>query len=224
MSETQKAQIIVKTYDYYGKSLSEGVLSMWIAGLSDISAADLNEALTKHIQNPDSGQFLPKVADIRKMLGGTTQDGALIAWTKVEQAIRRVGIYTSVVFDDPLIHAVLVDMGGWIKLCNTESDEKLAFISNEFRQRYQGYRRNQQAPAHQPVMIGLAEAQNAKGGFQIQPPKLLGDPTKAQIVMDSGRDDAAALRVTDAASLSARALLQSTDRAPKINYSDDIEF
>jgi hypothetical protein len=31
----------------------------------------------------------------------------------------QVGAYQSVVFDDPLIHLVLEDLGGWIKICST---------------------------------------------------------------------------------------------------------
>ncbi len=57
------------------------------------------------------------------MLGGSTQDAALAAWSKVDRAVREVGPYQSVAFDDALIHRVLFEMGGWIPLGSKTEDE-----------------------------------------------------------------------------------------------------
>jgi len=60
---------------------------------------------------------MPKPADIIRAIKGNSQTQSLQAWSKVEDAIRLVGPYRSVVFDDLAIHGVLQEMGGWVKLC-----------------------------------------------------------------------------------------------------------
>ena len=51
-------------------------------------------------------------ADILRMMQGTSLDSALSAWAKVDKAVRRVGTYETIVFDDEIIHRVIHDMSG----------------------------------------------------------------------------------------------------------------
>jgi hypothetical protein len=53
---------------------------------------------------------MPKPADIVRNLQGTASDRSLIAWGKLLEAMRRVGAYRSVAFDDGAIHAAVEDM------------------------------------------------------------------------------------------------------------------
>lgn len=173
--------------EYCGKPLSAGVIAIYWQGLRNLDLDALRHALNAHVQNPDTGQFMPKIADIRRMLGGTTQDAALVAWAKVDQAVRRVGTYADVVFDDPLVHRVLHDMGGWMAL-GTKTEDEWPFVAREFENRYRGYRMRSERPEYQPVLIGIAGAHNRKGGHQLQPPILIGDTQAAQAVMKGGVD------------------------------------
>jgi hypothetical protein len=102
--------------EQYGKPISEGAKILYWQGLLDFEFSAVQQALYRHIRNPDNGMFMPKIADIVRMLQGSTQDSALAAWAKVDQAVRKVGTQVSVAFDDPLIHKVLQDMGGWLGL------------------------------------------------------------------------------------------------------------
>ena len=103
-------------YAFYGKQVSTFAVDVWWQALKAFDLPAVTEAFNRHLVNPDTGQFLPKPADIVRMLRGTTQDSALIAWTKVDKAVRHVGPWCDVVFDDALIHRVLHDMGGWASL------------------------------------------------------------------------------------------------------------
>jgi hypothetical protein len=78
-------------YSFYNRTIDNFSLQIWWKALSGFDLATVQEAFSRHLMNPDSGQYLPKPADIMKMLGGTTQDAALIAWTKVDKAVRTVG-------------------------------------------------------------------------------------------------------------------------------------
>ncbi len=177
--------VLQGVYDFYGKALSTHTLSIWWQAMQLFDLAAAAEAFSRHCVNPDTGQFLPKPADIVRMLGGTTQDAALVAWSRVDRAVRSVGPYQSVVFDDALIHRVLVEMGGWIPLWSKTEDE-WPFVRNEFVNRYRGYRMRSETPRYPPVLIGLFEAQNTLAGFSSDPPILIGDAQAAKRVLAGG--------------------------------------
>jgi hypothetical protein len=188
MIETEKKRFfatLIGVADYYGKELSKGVLMVYWEGLREYDLDAVEKALWAHAKNPDTGQWMPKVADVAKMLEGRTADQAAVAWSKVDRAVRQVGSYADVVFDDPLIHRVLHDMGGWLHLAmKTESD--WPFIAREFENRYRGYRMRGEVPEYPPVLIGSANAHNGKQGFALQAPVLVGDPAAAMKVMRGG--------------------------------------
>lgn len=178
---------VAGVYAFYGKEVTAFALDVWWTALKAYDLAAIKDAFNRHLMNPDAGAFLPKPADIVRMLGGTTQDAALQAWAKVDKAVRCVGTYADVVFDDPLIHRVIHDMGGWIAL-GSKTEEDWPFIAREFENRYRGYRTRSARPDHPTVLIGMANAHNRKGGFKEEPPRLIGDQQKCLQVMECGTD------------------------------------
>lgn len=174
---------------FYGKDISPVSLELWWEALRSFALDDIRRALNTHVTNPDAGQFPPKPADIIRYLQGSTGTQGLQAWSKVEKAIRHVGPYQTVVFDDPSIHAVINDMGGWIKVCEGNDDE-LPFKAREFERRYQGYALN--PPREYPkALIGMAEAENRRGGFKLPSPVLIGNEGKALACYKNGNRVAA---------------------------------
>lgn len=183
--------------EYFGRPLTSGVIGIYWQGLRDLDLEALRAALNSHVQNPDVGQFMPKIADIRRMVSGSTQDSALVAWSKVDRAIRQVGTYADVVFDDPIIHRVLHDMGGWVQI-GGKSEDEWPFVAREFENRYRGYRMRGETPPYQPIMIGIAGAHNRKSGHKVDAPRLVGEPSKCNRVLLGGTDQPL-LEITSAA-------------------------
>lgn len=171
--------------ELYGKPASEYTIAIWWGALRQYDLSAVRQAFDRHVRNPDSGQFPPKPADLIRMMGGTTQDSALVAWSKVDRALRVVGPYRSVAFDDGLIHRVLTEMGGWTALGN-KTEQEWPFIGKEFENRYRGYRMRNERPDYPPVLIGMAEAQNQRAGFGADAPMLIGDQRLAMQVMACG--------------------------------------
>lgn len=171
--------------ELYGRAASEFAITIWWGALRQHDLAAVRQAFDRHVRNPDTGQFAPKPADLIRMMGGTTQDSALVAWSKVDRALRVVGPYRSVVFDDPLIHRVLVEMGGWVSL-GSKTEQEWPFVGKEFENRYRGYRMRNERPDYTPVLVGMAEAQNQRAGFGVEPPMFIGDQVLAAAVMASG--------------------------------------
>ena len=171
--------------ELYGKPLSEPVIGLWWDAMKAWDIEAVEHAFRQHISNPDSGQFMPKPADVLRTLLGTSKDAALVAWAKIDRAVRTVGTYASVTFDDALIHRVLHDMGGWIGL-GEKTDDEWPFVANEFRTRYQGYRQRGDIPDYPSRLIGIADAENSRKGVAATECVLIGNPVKAQAVADAG--------------------------------------
>lgn len=172
---------------FYNKGLSTFALDVWWNSMKGYDLLAVVDAFNRHLANPDVGQFAPKPADIIRMLQGSTQDSALRAWAKVDQAVRQIGPYEDVVFDDPVIHRVIHDMGGWIGLGAKTSDE-WPFIAKEFENRYRGFKVKSEIPDYPGKLIGIATAHNEKEGFKAEPPVLIGNELKAKQVMNGGTD------------------------------------
>ncbi|WP_302356655.1 DUF6475 domain-containing protein [Alcaligenes sp. YSL9] len=183
----QFSQMLNAAADLYGKTMSGMAISLWWNALSQYDLSAVRDGLSRHMQSPDSGQFMPKPADVIRMIGGTTQDGALQAWAKVNTAVRSVGTYQTVAFDDPIIHAVVTDMGGWVAL-GAKTEHEWPFVATEFENRYRGYRNRGGADEYPRTLIGIAEAQNSQNGIPSQPPVLIGDAGRAKQVLLGGSD------------------------------------
>jgi hypothetical protein len=170
--------------DVYSKTVNAMTIRIWWAALKKYDLHAVLSGLSRHIENPDSGQYAPKPADIVKQVEGTTQDRALVAWAMVERAIRTVGSYQTVVFDDPYIHLAIQDMGGWIKLNQVTNDE-LPFVAKEFENRYRGHasRKTEDYPSK---LIGIAEHSNLEAGQKVAPPLLIGVKEKAKQIYLGG--------------------------------------
>lgn len=190
MKDSDKAQfftLIGGVYAFYRQDMSEFAGSVWWQAMQPYEFAAVADALNRHCVNPDTGQFMPKPADVVKMLQGSTQDSAMVAWSKVDKGVRQVGTYSSVVFDDPIIHRVIHDMGGWVALGSKDENE-WPFVAKEFQTRYRGYRVRNEIPEYPKQLIGIAESHNSREGHQSQPPVLIGSGEAAKRVLQGGTD------------------------------------
>jgi hypothetical protein len=190
MTENDKegfATVLAGVYALYRVELSDSVLGMWWAAMQGFELQAVRVALGRHCMNPDSGQFLPKPADVVKMLGGTTGDSALVAASKLEDTLKHVGTYMTVVFDDPLIHRVVDEMGGWIELGKVTAKD-WQFRRTEFVARYRGYKARGEVPAYPARLVGIVDAENGVKGYQVDDTnlRLVGELKVAMAVLQGG--------------------------------------
>lgn len=178
-------ELVRNVHSFYGKDASTFTIDVWWGAMKHYDLAAVRDALSRHCVNPDNGHFLPRPADVVRMLEGSTLDSAVFAWTKVDRALQSVGTYATVAFDDPLIHRVLEDMGGWTYLGQKSTDE-WPFVAKEFQTRYRGYKAQRARPEYPPKLIGLVDAANTKQGFREGEVVLIGDARRAQAVLAAG--------------------------------------
>ena len=168
---------MVSLGELYGKSMSESLIELYWAALKRFDLSAIQRAVKIHINHPERGQYMLKPNDVVLYLEGSTNCKAIQAWSKVIQAMKTVGHYNSVVFDDALIHAVIQDMGGWMRLCQLPENQ-LDFRARDFEKRYEMYLLNK--PDNYPrKLMGFFDTENITKGFKPKNPLLIGNEQQA---------------------------------------------
>jgi len=180
------AELLSDVLAFYGQEANTFSATVWWAACEPFSLEQVSRALSRHATDPERGQFPPKPADIVRQLQGTSTDRALVAWGKFFDALSRVGAYTDVVFDDPVIHAVAEDLGGWQKVCRSEMAE-LSYTQHRFTESYKAYLQRGQFEYPRRLM-GDRSPDEVYASRGLPPPKpaIVGDVIKAREVYRMG--------------------------------------
>lgn len=186
-SEKQKfVQMLADVMAYYGKDASPFLINVWWDACANVSLEQVAKAVNAHVKDAERGVFAPKVADIVRVLQGTSTDRAALAWGKVLGAMGSVGAYQDVVFDDAAIHAAIVDCGGWTKICRGEMSE-LSYLQHRFCQAHKAY--TERGAFDYPKQLSgdrSPDSEYLKYGRPIPRPALVGNPEAAKRVMQEG--------------------------------------
>lgn len=155
--------------EVYGREVTQPMAAIYFSALANVSIEQVQEAMMAHMQNPDSGQFFPKPADLIKQMTGTTkqqdaaiEDRAAIAWACIERDIRRVGSYGTLKLEDKQALATVKAMGGWQSICQTEIS-KMEWKRKEFIRMYETFERMplEALPSSLPGRIEISEVKHA---------------------------------------------------------------
>lgn len=198
----------------WDKDVTPATLNLWWVAMQvkAYPLARIQQAFGQYLVDPDKGHFAPRPADIVRIIEGGSQDHAVAAWSVVYEAAQRVGAYVTVVFDDPAAMAAINDMGGWPKLCRSETGE-IEFVQKRFMDLYRSYRN---MPGH-PFPKRLPgdhspDEEYEKIGVKPPPPTLIGDPARCAEVMAGGTS---ALQLSTTAAIHKLQLLPGGPNAKK---------
>ena len=179
------SEFLTSALGFWGQNVNSFSLSVWWQATEHLTLEQVRQAFTAHALDPDRGQFAPKPADLVRQLEGSHQDRALGAWSKIHEAMKRVGARQSVVFDDAVIHSAVEDIGGWTAICRSEVDE-LQWLQKRFIEAYAAAARSKRT--HPSKLVGEHEADNRLRGHPVAPPVLVGDQVKAREVLHSSAE------------------------------------
>ena len=134
-------------------------------------------------------QWFPKPVELIKYIEngpGDVQDIAMIEADKVVNAIKSVGAYESVCFDDPVTMAVIENgWGGWIKMCEIPEAE-VKWFKKDFAKLYVAY--SSQNIKQHGHLSGIIEHENrVRFPKAVPSPVLIGDKSRAKIVLEHNR-------------------------------------
>lgn len=145
--------------EIFDKQLSEGQINLYYLALEDMDIEDVMQAgniLARSVK------FFPKPVEFRESMAINTDDLAAIAYGRFFKALIRTDHHKTLIFDDPIIHAVVENLGGW----NEELYNKWATIETEvwlrkdFERLYQTYAKSG-VPSNTPErLIGAYELHN----------------------------------------------------------------
>lgn len=189
MTDNEKpefAQLLTDVMAYYRQDVSPFVLGLWWNACHGFEFGRVRAAIQRHCVDPERGQFAPKVADLARILQGTTTDRAALAWGKAIDAASRVGGYQDVVFDDAAIHAAIDDLGGWPKFCRSETKD-LSYLQHRFCQSYGAYA--DRGTFDYPRRLAGDRSPDdmyTKRGLPPPKPAVIGDVVQARLVYTGG--------------------------------------
>lgn len=67
--------LMESTAAYYDRKLVAETIGIYWRGLSDLTIDQVRAALNAHAQDPQAGQYMPKIADIRRQIEANRNDG-----------------------------------------------------------------------------------------------------------------------------------------------------
>ena len=183
------SELVQGVAECYGQSLSAQGVALRFKLLEQFDMAEVRQAALsimatrKYTSMPTPADFLEHIS------GGSAEDKAEVKAGKVLAAIGKHGAYASVLFDDAVTQAVIVQAyGGWPKLCaDCGVEESEHWFRKNFAKTWAAYsRQGVKQSGHLP---GLFEITNYSNGFfdYVDPPKLIGDPDKARAVLEAGQ-------------------------------------
>ena len=198
------SRLVTDVHAFYRHECSDFVRDVWWSACKPFDMEQVRGAFTKHATDPESGRFCPKPADLVRVLAGTSTDRAALAWGKTLEAMGSVGAYTDVVFDDPAIHAVVEDLGGWPKLCRTETKD-LSYTQHRFTESHRAYTGRGEFPYPRRLAGDRSpDADYERKGLPLPRPALIGDAVRARAVYQGGGSGKTAITYTSVGEIAIR--------------------
>ncbi len=190
MRESEKSRFAVLVSDvlgYYRLDASKFTLQLWWEAFQAFEYDQVSRAISAHVQNPDSGEFPIKIAHVTRILQGTKTEKSAMAWAKAYGSISSIGAYSDVVFDDPAIHAVIEDMGGWPKFCR-DDDADLSYRMHRFCEAYKAYVGRMDGFAYPKRLSGdrAPDSEYERWGHKLPKPAIVGEVEVARQVYQRG--------------------------------------
>jgi len=156
---------------------SDAYMNLYFRVVEDLTAAEFEQAVTEILRTRKYTN-MPAPGEIIEFARGNPEDAAILAIDKLEEAMRTVGAYESVKFDDPAL-MVLVEgqEGGWPGLCAITLDE-WRFKKPQLIKAYKAYQQTRRTPKH-THLPGITERDN-QGRYldHIPKPVEIGDTVK----------------------------------------------
>jgi len=177
LDKTKFAEMMTMLCEVFGKEPTKPLIAAYYMALKDMTQQELERAIEGILTKKFNKMPLP--AEILEFIHGNLEDRAMLALEKVERAMRDVGGYRSVVFDDPVIHMVIESFdGGWPGLCAIPERE-WKFARKDFLKLYQAMSKEKnRRPV--PKLVGIHEHINQLNGCEYKGrPVVVGDRKRA---------------------------------------------
>jgi hypothetical protein len=163
-----------------GKESNEHLIKTYHTALNRFDISIVKNVINKAVV---SFKWFPKPVELIELIEGSSVDNSEIQAAQAFEAIRRVGPYQSVVFDDPVTQEVIKQYyGGWPKFCEGDSKD-IVFKMNDFKKAYKAF--SNQNRKHYGSLYGISSISNDSNGIkQISSVKMIGNPEKCKQILE----------------------------------------
>lgn len=179
MKEQDKAEFVKQLTglaELFDKKISDTLFEIYWQTLNDLPLEDFKRGVSNLAL---TSKFFPKPVEFREQVLPNLDAQASLAYDKLHEAYLRLSPYHSVIFDDPVIHAVVNSLGGWIKLAGLTIDDA-KWYRKDFESKYKHYApqiRNLNVPMK---LVGQFEIDNSEKFSEfVKPPQIIGSEVKA---------------------------------------------
>lgn len=172
--QAQFAVAFAHLCEIFARDCSDKLLEAYCEATSDIETGLLMHAMK---QATTTCKFFPKPVELRQLAGERTpEERAARAFEYVQTAIRSVGIYSSPDFDDPITNATIYTLGGWVRICELDREEREKWYRKDFVATYVGKMRTGLAPDEGGWLLGICAQENGRDGYDISKDQRIGGP------------------------------------------------
>lgn len=180
------SQMLLAMAEIYNKELSSPTIKLYWQILKPYPIEKINQAAQNILTGRKYSTF-PLPADFIEYVDprASLEERAMVAVESVLDKMEFKGSWYSVKFDDPIIHATIERLGGWIRLCEEVSklnSHELPFWKRDFCKMYSALAKLPQLRDVPVRLIGRCEADNIANGFLDPNTRILtlpaGDPVK----------------------------------------------
>ena len=153
------ANLMTGLAENYSSDITPAGMKIRFMALKEFPLQVIEEAVFRMIRSRRFNST-PNVGDIIAEITGDAGDRAEIEFTKVLDAIRRLGSYRSVKFEDPVTTATIEAMGGWTKICAEMTTDQERFFRREFARIYTSY--NRERITSDQILLGAVDVTNSQ--------------------------------------------------------------
>lgn len=170
----------------FDKAVTPQITEIYFRALDKFTADEVEQGISKACSTL---KFFPKPVELIECItggSGNLADRAMIEACRVLEAVKSIGTYSTVCFDDPITQAVIVQQfGGWAKFSEMREENEKWFVK-DFSAGYQAFAR--QNVRHYGALPGISHGQNALTGREREEkPVYIGDVQKAKAIHAQGK-------------------------------------
>lgn len=177
------SKAILVVAQLFDKELSGAVIGLYFEALEQFSIKQVEDAISKTIK---SCKFFPKPVEIIELISdgpGKIEDRAEVQASEVVWAVRHIGVYRSLQFNDPVTTAVIQQCwGGWIQLCSELLQDEEKWFRKDFIKYYRAY--HNQGIAYNGHLMGMIESDNLERYDDYVPKPILVNDFKKQKLIE----------------------------------------
>lgn len=170
--------------ELFEKEATAIMQAVYFKALSQHEIGQVSKAIEAAIV---SCRFFPKPVELLELIEGggkqALEDAGHLAAVVVINAVKRVGAYNTVVFEDPVTAAVVQDgFGGWVRVCAELATKSEKWFAKDFAELYQVFRRG--GRTFNGKLLGILEVYNMERGFNayIPDPVMIGGAGSQKLI------------------------------------------